>query len=206
MVVLRPMHILCLCHEWTRLQYFKCVFFTYCRRLDIMVRFFHTVFASGTRRHHATVLAFSWFLGLASGAYSAASADISNFSLMLVDLDFRVSIFGLLAVQLLPLLFSAFAVYISCFWLLISIAFWKAFSYAYVCTGLMLISGSGGILLCCLFLFSDVFSVPLLCWFWLKAFERSQKAALRCAAALVPAITAIVWLDHQFVSPFLVNL
>lgn len=171
-----------------------------------MVSFFRTDFARLPRRFLAVVLAFAWCAGLLLGAFTAGFADDSFFSTMRAALDCRVSISGLMAVTLLPLLFSAFAVFISCNWLLIPIAFLKAFSFSYMGAGLMAAFGDSGWLLMLLWMFSDCFVVPLLLWLWISACSATRETALRRTAALLPALIGIGYLDLQFVSPFLVNL
>ena len=171
-----------------------------------MVSFFRTDFASHSRRRLAVILAFTWCAGLILGAYTAILADIPFFSMMRTAPDARVSIPGLLAVMLLPFLFSAFAVYVSSLWLLVPIAFSKAFLFSYLSTGLSAVAGTSGWLLRFLWMFSDCLTVPVLLWFWFSACSKRREAALINAAAALPVLIGICYLDLQVISPFLVNL
>lgn len=118
----------------------------------------------------------------------------------------RVSITGLLSAFLLPLLFSAFAVYISQPWLLVPVAFGKAFSFSYLAFGVTLAFGSAGWLVRSLLMFSDCLTLPLLWWFWLCCIRASDRDALRSFLVTCTAALMIGCLDYGAVSPLLRNL
>ena len=117
----------------------------------------------------------------------------------------RVSISGLLSAMLLPLLFSAFAVYISNTWLLIPIAFSKAFAFAFLGIGILVSFGSAGWLVRLLLMFGDIVMLPVLWWYWQKALTARQNPLPHCAAAAAFALL-IGGLDYCVISPFLANL
>lgn len=170
-----------------------------------MVSFFRTLFSPASRRAPAIILAFALLAGFFGGAYTATLADPSSFSLMRTASNSCVSIACLLPALLLPFLFSAFAVYISQYWLLIPIAFIKAFCFSYLSAAFLLLQDSGW-LLRMLLMFTDCLSMPVLCWLWLRSCSGSRESNLRTFAAAVLIVVGITCLDYQYISPFLVNL
>ena len=151
------------------------------------------------------LLACAWFLGLISGVLISLSASDILFPTMRAAISSCVSISGLLSAILLPLLFSAFAVYVSNYRLLIPIAFMKAFLFSFLGTGILASFGSAGWLIRALLMFSDIAILPLMWWYWLSALSGSENMAARSAAAFLSAIL-IGSLDYCVISPFLANL
>jgi len=171
-----------------------------------MVRFFrHHIFAV-SRKKLAALLALSWFSGIAFGLYFSLSADPMFVSQMRTAVDPSVSIVRLLAVLFLPLLFSAFAVYVSHLWLLIPCCFLKALSFSYIGGIFFRFSESGGWLVRYLYLFSDCFAVPALCWLWLRCCRCGRRDALISCAVTGLLILTVCVIDDRFISPFLCNL
>ena len=206
MVVIRIRSALCLCHAQAHLPYFKNVCFDDCRRFGCMVSFFRPIFTGHSRRHFTLYLAFFWCVGLASGAAVAVSTDPSRFSMMRAAVDSCVSITSLAGSLLLPLFFSALAVYISQIWLLVPIAFWKAFVFSYLNTALVFVHPSSGWLLRHLLLFSDCFAVPVLLWLWIRLSGPDSRTPFRIFSGALGALVLIGCLDFRFISPFLSNL
>ena len=198
--------LLCLCHGQAHLQYFKCVCFTSCRRFDVMVRFFRANFFHSSRSFLSFILASAWCFGLLFGAISVRLADTSFFTTMRMALSAHVSISGLLSVMLLPLLFSVFAVYTSCFQLLIPIAFFKAYFFSFMSFALIRSFGSSVWLLRFLLMFTDCLFTPILLWLWFSACTRGRVTYLRRTAAVFPAMIGILYMDTQIISPFLNHL
>ncbi len=170
-----------------------------------MVSFFPVNITLNSRKVYVVLLACAWFCGLLGGMLTAVFADDSFFSLMRRAPGSHVSIVGLLTTLLLPLLLSAFALYISQHWFLIILAFIKAFELALIGTGVAVSYGSGGWLVSFLFLCADVFSVPVFIWFWLFAFCEPSKS-LRRGIGVFLFVLLIGCLNYRFVSPFLANL
>ena len=77
-----------------------------------MVRLLHLNFSLLDRRTRRVILAFTWISGLFLGSLISLAADNILSPTMLAAAHSGMSISGLLAVLLLPLLFSALAVYI----------------------------------------------------------------------------------------------
>ena len=170
-----------------------------------MVRFFHNIFLHQQRRVTAIILAFAFYAGILAGAFFALLTDTSYFLMMRTAANYRVSIAVLLPSAVLPLLFSAFAVYISQSWLLIPIAFLKAFLFGFLSFGLITLNSDSGWLLRFMVMFTDCLATPVLFWFWIRCCDAKQFfTATLCAAFLL--ITGISLLDYQYISPFLVNL
>lgn len=169
-----------------------------------MVRYFRVPFSPILRRGSATVLAFTLCCGFLFGSLFAALSGSFSFSMMRTAMISRVSIVSLFAVMLLPLLFTAYAVWSGRLWLVIPVAFCKAVSFGFLGASVMCVQGNSGWLLRLLFLFSDSLTFPILCWFWVRALDR--RGIYRDMSVVCSLILGIVILDCQFISPFLVNL
>ncbi len=171
-----------------------------------MIRSFRSCFLCISRNTVAVILSLAFLAGLISGAYLSLFADPSVFSLMRMAASCHVSIVGILAALLLPVAFSAFAIYTSCVQLLFFVAFIKAFTVSFLSTGFLLALGDSGWLLRMLLMFSDLASLPLLCWLWLHACSNGRTSNLRCAAVVLFVACGIGYMDYYCVSPFLANL
>lgn len=171
-----------------------------------MVRFFRYHISAISRKKLAVLLALCWCAGIVLGLYCALTADNFPVSLMRTSVESCASITGLLAVLSLPVLFSAFAVYVSQLWLLVPVSFFKAFSFSFVGTLSFLTPESGGWLLRFLYLFSDCFAVLILCWLWLHCCQCSRRNGLISCAVTGIFLLMIGIADHWYVSPFLINL
>lgn len=171
-----------------------------------MVSFFRSGFVSFCRKNAAVYLACAWCAGLLSGCIFGTVSASFPFSLMRTAMLRPVSIFGLLTVLYLPLLFSAFAVYISQIWLLIPICFLKAFAFSFLAAACSVQQASGGWLLRFLLLFSDCLAIPLLYWVWYRACCRSRRDALYSDLVAGFLLLPIGAMDFLYISPFLSNL
>lgn len=171
-----------------------------------MDRFLHLHLPTRLRKGSVSFLAFGWILGLVSGFLFSLYAGDSLSTTMRAAASGCVSIPGLLSAIFLPLLFSAFAVYISQPWLLIPIAFGKAFLFSYLGVGVMAAFGSAGWLIRWLLMFSDSCSLPLLWWYWLRAVSGQRCFAVRNTAAAFAVALIIGSVDYCMVSPVLANL
>ena len=169
-----------------------------------MVRFFRSDFLASFRSKFVLHLASAWLTGLLSGAYIACSSNPSVFLLMRSAPRSAVSIVGLLAVMLLPLLLTALAVYISRIFFLIPVAFVKAFLFSYLSVAVYCSRSTGGWLLWFLFLFSDIFSAPVFLRLWMRISGAERKGTLFLGSAV--AVLMIGFLDFQYISPFLAKI
>ena len=174
-------------------------------RFGCLDRFLHINLSAWRRRRAVVLLVCAWFLGLVTGLLLSLSASDILFPTMRAAVASCVSISGLLSTILLPLLFSAFAVYSSNFWLLIPIAFSKAFLFTFLGTGILAAFGSAGWLIHILLIFSGTAMPPVLWWYWLSALSGTPTTPFHSIAAL-PAACLIGSLDYCVISPFLANL
>lgn len=151
-------------------------------------------------------LACAWILGLVSGTLFSFFTGNHLVSLMRAAVFSRVSIVGLLSALTLPVLFSAFAVYILQPWLLIPIAFFKAFLFSYLSFGLLAAFGSAGWLIHLLFMFGDILMLPLLWSYWLKSLSDTRSNTVYCTIPILIIGSIIGCAEYRFISPFLANL
>ena len=170
-----------------------------------MVRFFHCLFLESSRRVNAMVLAFALLLGYLLGSICVDFMNPDLFLLMRIGAKAGVSIVSLLPVLLFPFLCSAIAVYVGLKWLIIPIAFLKAFLFSYLCCHILTLFSDSGSLFTVLFLFSDILSLPVLCWFWLRCICGRDVGA-RAVMVVILAISGIGFLNYQVISPFLASL
>lgn len=152
------------------------------------------------------ILACAWIAGFAGGIFCSFCASNSLFPTMRAAVSGCVSIHGLLSVVLLPLLFSAFAVYISQPWLLIPLAFIKTFVFSFLAVGIMAAYGSAGWLVRSLLMFSDGLMLPVLWWYWSQCLERSCISVWKAWAGVLAFSALIGSVDYCVISPFLANL
>ncbi len=151
-------------------------------------------------------LAFFWFSGLLLGALSFSDAGICNTSWMLGASNGTVSIVSLLCVNILPFLFSAFAVYIFRPFLLWIICFWKGFQFSFVSLGVLCCYPDSGWLVRWFLMFSDIFSLPLLFWFWHKHISDSGSYTGAEVFLFMSIFVLIVSIDYCYISTFLSDL
>ncbi len=158
------------------------------------------------RKYHTIFLAFLWVIGLTLGIRFASFAGDSLLSLMRGSAFGAVSIVNLLAVTLLPFLFSAFAVYIRSACFLAVLCFIKSFSFGFVSTGLVMAWGSAGWLIRLLFMFSDLICLVPLWWCWIRFPWDLPTSGFRPVIVSAGVAAGIVCLDYLCISPFLARL
>ena len=146
-----------------------------------------------------------WFLGLFLGMIVAADLDDLVLPLMRFSISGEVSIIRQLAAVLLPFLFAAIAAYLGKPYLLHIICFFKTFVFGFCSMLIYCTYGSAGWLIRLFLQFSDILSLPLLCWYCLRQFGRSRqpyKDLIYCG--LLAGI--FVCIDYFAVLPFLAEL
>lgn len=151
-------------------------------------------------------LAFSWLLGLICGSLTSLMAGESILPLMRSVLYAPVSIVGALCVSVLPMLFSAYAVFLSNFGLLLPICFAKAFLFSFVSTGVSRAFASAGWLMGRLLLYSDWTSLPILYWFWLRSLSPERPVGLWETILAFAMLGLLGSIHFSIISPFLVRL
>ena len=177
------------------------------REVDVyMARFLHHDFSSPHRRSYMHVLAVLWTAGLLSGIWAWAITGPSVLPLMRSTLLGPVSIVSLLFSTGLPFLFSAFAVFFSCQWLVFPIAFCKGICYSYVSMGILSSFSNAGWGLWILIQISDAVTLPLLYRFWqtclLPADGYFPHRCMVTASILLLAGSV----DYSLIQPFLAEL
>lgn len=152
------------------------------------------------------LLALSWVAGLLLGVCSAFSASSFLVPMMRESIGCSVSIPGLLVAAFLPFLFSIYAVYLSEPWFLLIISTLKAFCFGFCACGVSLAFGHCSWLVRFLFLFTDVFSIPVLYWYWVKHIKIETKPIVQETLVCMGFVACFVAIDYCFVAPFLVSL
>jgi len=144
-----------------------------------------------------------WLAGLLLGSLFAAQLDMQIVSLMRPFITQRVSIVIKLSCAALPFVIAAYAVKFSAFRTLFVIAFCKTFAFALSGWLICAIFGSAGWLIRILLLFSDICTVPMLCWFSMRHIngvaDTWKKDVLICSVCCVVAVIT----DILVISPFL---
>lgn len=171
-----------------------------------MARFLHHLDFPLSRRTYGPILALIWASGLGCGIFCWFLADSSLFSLMRSALSCSVSIVSLLSVTALPFLLSALVVFFSCHGLLFVISFGKGFLFSFVSMGTLACFGCAGWLVQLLLCFSDLVSLPILYWFWLRCF-RYPEDGFHCIGLLTAALLFLISsLDYCLIAPFLADM
>ena len=152
------------------------------------------------------LLALCWCGGLILGISFASSADDSTLLMMHSASMSAVSIPGLLSILFLPFLLSALAVYLSRSLLLLGVAFVKAFAFGFCAFAVNAAFQSAGWLVCMLLMFSDLCSLPLLVWFWLRHIAGDRRNAAADLAVCAAIALFIGGFDYCVVSPALAML
>ena len=167
-----------------------------------MARFLHRFFVWFGRNVPTVLLVACFFAGFIPGIRMSCKAAFS-FSLMRGAMDSAVSIVSALCVLLLPLFFSALAVYFSKPKLLYGIAFLKAFTFAFVSAGITSGFGSAGWLARRLLMFSDSLSLPLLWLYWLRHIPGKGVFQPADTILIASCMGFIGFADHVLISPLL---
>ena len=152
------------------------------------------------------VLVYSWVSGLILGAVLAVSSGNLLDSTMRAAVSGSMSISGLIAVQLLPLLLSAYAVYYTQPVLLVSVIFLKAFLFAYAGAGILILYPVSGWLIRSLLMFSDILTIPVLWFIWICVVPAAQYPMLRRIAVSALWSVLVGCVDMTLIAPFLARL
>ena len=153
------------------------------------------------RRYGPVVLAVCFLLGHFLGVWFSGSASDLLFPTMRAVVSSRVSISGLLLTMALPLLISAFAVYVQQPVLLIPIAFCEAFLFSYVGHGLCSAWSSAGWLMTGLCLSGRFAAMPLLYWYWLRSL-RGRAFEVPVFGFLLGMVLLIGIAEYYLIVPF----
>ncbi len=170
-----------------------------------MARFLYRNLSEILRKWGNAILAFSWLLGLAAGCGLYADVEDSFLSLMPGTINSPLSIVSLLISVFLPLLFAAFAVYISRPEWLVCLCFLKACAVSFVFSGLSAAFGSGAWLVRFLVLFHDLFASVLLLIFSMRHIHSGKSLTFgSICSVLLPGVLAAA-AQCYCVAPFLAD-
>lgn len=107
---------------------------------------------------------------------------------------------------ILPFLFSAFAAYFSKPKLMLPVCFWKAFCFGFCGFGISLVYGQCSWLMRLLLMFSDLCSLPILLFYWLR-YAFGKRCPDWCVnVSALSLLLIITTVDYCFISPFTVCL
>jgi hypothetical protein len=155
------------------------------------------------RKFGRFILALFWIIGLVFGVWSFRFSGAASISLARRAVSSSVSAVGLYLCLLLPLLFSAYAVYSSSPWLIFVLAFCKGCAYSWVAAMVSAAFGSSGWLVRFFFLFSDSIFLVFLYGFWAVYVTGERKLSGRVCAMLAIAGAVISGVDCWMIVPFL---
>ena len=151
------------------------------------------------------LLIIGWLSGLILGAiFSAGAGD--SFLLMMRRVSFSVSIVSLFLVAVLPFLFAAYAVFLSNRFLIIMLAHLKGFSFGFCAFGLVTVYGTGFWLAGILWMFSDLGTLPLLMWFWIRCIDSRDSHLFRKLLWCLFCSALVVCGDFWIISPFAASI
>lgn len=157
-------------------------------------------------RSRHLLLAFCCFAGALIGTYASRFTGASFLLLTRMTLLSPVSVVGLAACCLLPFLFAAFAVFISCHWLLYLICFIDFFLYCWFGFSVMSVFGSAGWLIRLFLQFPGSCLLPVLCWFSLRHISGRSTLLKRDISLcfLMAFLTGVFY--YCVIAPFLASL
>ena len=143
-----------------------------------------------------------WCIGFIIGTFLAADAG-PYFPLMRMCCDSHVSIVNLLIVPCFPFIISAIAVYYSIKPLLYLCAFLKMFCLGF-CLRVVISSFYGvGLLVCILLLFTDFFTVPVLCRFQCRWIIKSRSRFFCSILVCLMWFAGVCTVDYLWIMPLL---
>ncbi len=186
--------------------------------LHVLNPFFELWRSSTMRNSDTSVLLFSrckaciFFLcafclgGLLFGSFLAVRLPESNFSWMHAVPLHRASIVGMLTASLLPFLLTACAVSFSLNWAVIPLAFCKTSLFSLFSVLTILSYGGCGWLVRLLLLFSDIVSLPILMWLWIRILQGKCGSSFRTILVCAAAGMAVTVFDYLVISPYLAYL
>ena len=148
------------------------------------------------------LLAFSWLFGMVLGCVTCIHCREQAEELILQSVAAVPSFVGAVSVVFLPFLLSAFAVSICEPWLLLIISTFKAFSFTFCAWGVCLAFGQSSWLVLFLFLFSDIFLIPALYFYWVRHIHLDRISIWGNGLYILYAL-AIFALDYWVIGPFL---
>lgn len=150
-------------------------------------------------------LALVWILGLFSGLAAGIMSETISFPLMRSTVFSAVSIVGLFH-TLLPFLLSAVAMVLHAPGMLLPLCFGKAFLSSYASFAICRAFGTAGWLVRWFLMFTDLWTLPILYYFWLRILSGTG-AASRCEALFLSSLALLLGsIDYAIISPLFLEL
>lgn len=171
-----------------------------------MALFSHHEFPHLWRKGCTILLALCFLSGLIFGMFAYISAEETLLPMMRRTFYGNVSIVSLLSVTCLPFLLSAFAVYTTWPGFMLAVSFAKAFVFSFVSLGIYSCIHSAGWFLLWLLIFTDLLSMPVMYFFWLRNLSGEGKLSLPVMVMCTSLVILIVSLYIRFISPFLAQI
>ena len=166
----------------------------------MMARFFRRFLSIRPHQWCTWFLAVCWSGGLLSGILVFGQVRVA---LMAPGMLSQVSPGNLIMANLLPFLFSAFAVYIQQSKLILPIAFLKGCLFSFVSMGVMASFGSAGWLVRFLLMFSDLLLTVLLYFYWLGHISGFRRFSVLRSGGLAAVVALVASVDYYWVAPLL---
>lgn len=165
-----------------------------------MARFFRRYFHGILRKGNTIFLAVCFLSGFLIGVLYAFVIE-TDLPLMHSVFACSVSIVCSLGILLFPFLLSVVIIYFFDSSLLYLLCFSKALVFAFVSVRIIVSFSGGGWLLRILFMFSDIFTMPVLYFLWQRHLSEKTTLQMVDAIALFLLIIAIIFLDRYFIFP-----
>lgn len=153
------------------------------------------------RKEAPMVLAIFWLAGILFGAACCYVSTEDTVSLMRGICAGPVSIVGVMNAVFVPFLLSVVFIMLSMKRMLMVLCFLKAFLFSFVSVGILASCGSSGWLLRYFLLFCDCTMLPMLYWYWRRAFTGPAKhlwisSVFACCIILLTTV-----LDYRVIAP-----
>lgn len=145
----------------------------------------------------------AWVVGFVTGLHISAATFDTFTSLMRAAVSSRVSIFGLIAALIFPLILSTISVQLSAPLLFLPLSFTKAFGLAYCGYAIVHAFGDAGWLVAFFLLFTDFALSLLLLWLWIRNISATQHSFKKDVTFCAIIAVLVGCLDYLYVSPFL---
>ena len=171
-----------------------------------MARFLHSIVSFCTRKWDKLFLASLWVAGLIAGSFVFRYSGSKFVPQMPLAVASQPSIFPLLISTLLPLLFSAYAVYIGAPRVLYGICFLKAWGLGYLSCCIFVAFGDAGWLVRWLFLFSDIFAAATLYFYCYRYISGVRKLSAGSFSAYAGIMAVVSFLDYSVISRLLLRV
>ena len=147
-----------------------------------------------------------WMAGLFLGTTTAYASARFLDSMLHSAISNQPSLSTLIGSAVLPFLLSTVVFFLSEPWLLLPICLMKAFGFGFCAFSVLLAFGSAGWLVRFLFLFTDVFVVPVFLFYCLYQLRRGTFFNFRVTSAFAAVASMVAAADYYLIAPYLVSV